>query len=83
METVNSNIFYLFTFWPHPQHVKVPGTGIEPMLSSDPSCCSDDTGSLTCCTTRELLTYFRRMYIYNEEQKKRWKDEMVKTARTF
>ena len=44
-----SFLFFFFFFWPHLRHVEVP--------SSDISCCSDKTGSLTRCATRELLTY--------------------------
>ena len=33
---------------------KFPGKGLNPCHSSDLSHCSDNTGSLTCCTTREL-----------------------------
>ena len=33
---------------------KNPGQRWNPCHSSDPSCCSDNTRSLTCCTTREL-----------------------------
>ena len=31
------------------------GQGWNPCHSSDPNCCSDNPGSLNCCTTRELL----------------------------
>ena len=34
---------------------KFPGQGWDPHHSSDPSLCSDNARSLTCCTTRELL----------------------------
>ena len=39
---------------------KFPGQGLNPCHDRDPSCCSDNMGSLTCCTTRELLpvTFF-------------------------
>ena len=30
------------------------GEGSNPRYSSDPSCCSNVAGSLTCCTTREF-----------------------------
>ena len=42
---------FVFVFWLCPRHAKVPGSGIEPSHSSD------NSGSLTCCTTRELLKY--------------------------
>ena len=32
-----------------------PGQGLNPHQGSDPSCCSDNTGSLICFTTKELL----------------------------
>ena len=34
---------------------KFLGHGLKPCHSSDPGCCSDNAGSLTCCATRELL----------------------------
>ena len=46
-----------FFFWPCLQHVEVwkfPGQGLNPCYSSDPNHCSDNTRSLTCCSTREL-----------------------------
>ena len=33
---------------------KIPGQGLKPCHSSNPSLCSDNTGSLTHCATREL-----------------------------
>ena len=36
---------------------KFLGQGLHPSHSSDPSRCSDNTGSLTCFTTRELLLF--------------------------
>ena len=41
-------------FWPHPQHVQVPGQRSNPFHSSNPNRCNDNPGSLTCCATREL-----------------------------
>ena len=40
-----------------PQHVEVSRPG-KPHHSSDPSPCSNNAGSLTCCTTRELNDEF-------------------------
>ena len=37
---------------------KFPGQGSNPCHRSNPSHCSDNTGSLTCCTTRECLCMF-------------------------
>ena len=34
-----------------------PGQGLNPSHSSDPGHCSDNTGSLTHCATRELLVF--------------------------
>ena len=34
---------------------KIPGQGSNPHHSSNPSCCRDNAGSSTHCTTRELL----------------------------
>ena len=34
------------------------GHGLNLCHSSDPSHCSDNAGSLTCCTTRERLSFF-------------------------
>ena len=34
---------------------KFPGQGSNPCHCNDPSHCSDNAGSLTCCTTREFL----------------------------
>ena len=45
--------FFPFFIWPHPQHVEVPGSGIKPCHSSNPSCGSDNARFLTHCT-REL-----------------------------
>ena len=36
---------------------KFPGQGLNPYHSSDPSCCNDNRGSLTRCTTGELQYY--------------------------
>ena len=36
---------------------KFPGQGLNPRHSNDPSCYSDNVGSLTRCTTREILNY--------------------------
>ena len=44
---------------------KFPGREMNPCHSNDPSHCSDNTGSLTCCTTRELLLLFFSEYLLN------------------
>ena len=47
---------YCFSFLGHtPCMWNFPGQRWKPCHSSDPGCCSDNTGSLTCCATRELL----------------------------
>lgn len=43
-----------FVFLLCPQHWKFPRQGSNPCHSSSPSHCSDSTGSLTGCATREL-----------------------------
>ena len=43
---------FFFFFWPHPQ--KFLCHKIKSSYCSDPSHCSDNAGSLSCCTTREL-----------------------------
>ena len=50
--------FGLFVFWLCLQPMEVPGQGLNLCHSSDPSCCSDNTRSLTRYTTRELLNIF-------------------------
>ena len=40
------------------QNKKFLRQGSNPCQSSDPSCCSDNIGSVTHCTTKELLLYF-------------------------
>ena len=47
-----------FFFLPQQQCVDVPGPGIKPCHTSHLSCCSDNIGSLTCCATRDLLSFF-------------------------
>lgn len=49
---------FFFSFWPHQQHVEAPrpGTGLNPCHSSNPSLCSDSTGSLT--TRKHLKKLF-------------------------
>ena len=49
--------FLLFFFFVGHAHglQKFPDQGLNPHHSSNPRCCSDNTGSLTFCTTRELL----------------------------
>lgn len=49
--------FVLF-FWLHCTMWKFLGQGSNPHHSSNPSCCSDNTGSLTCCATGEILALF-------------------------
>ena len=46
--------FFLLCLW----HVEILRQGTKPIHSSNPSCCSDAAGSLTCYTTRELPIYF-------------------------
>lgn len=43
-------LLLLFSFWLHPWHVE----GTEPKPQQQPEPCSDETGSLTHCTTRGL-----------------------------
>ena len=53
--------FFCFVFFPwlYPWHVEVPGPGIEPIsLQCDLSHSSDNAGSLTWCTAREILGLF-------------------------
>ena len=53
--------FFFSFFWGggHSHGIwKFLGQGSNLSHSSDPSPCSDNTGSLTCCTTRELLSIF-------------------------
>ena len=49
----SSNFF--FSFWPCPQHVEIPRSGIDLHHSSNPSHSNDNARSLTYYTTRELL----------------------------
>ena len=51
---------YMFFFGCTCSTWKFLGQGLSPHHSRDwsPSCCSDNTGSLTCCATRKLLTTF-------------------------
>ena len=53
---------YLFIYCLCPRHVEAPRPGMETgpqqCPSSDPSHCCDNTGSLTHCTTRELLFFY-------------------------
>ena len=52
-----------FFFFGHGHSMwKFPGQGSNPYHISDPSHCSDDTRSLTCCATRELLKYILSKY---------------------
>ena len=44
-----------FFFLVAPAHVEFSGPGIEPAPQQWPELCSDNTRSLTCCITRELL----------------------------
>ena len=46
-------------FWWYSWHVEVPRTRIKPAPQRWPGHCSDNTGSLTRCTTRELLSHCR------------------------
>ena len=55
-------IFHLFFFGCAHGKWKFPGQGSNPWHTSNPSHCSDNTGSLTCCTKRELLDF-----IFNNE----------------
>ena len=45
--------FFFFLAGARPQHVEVLGPGIEPTALSH---CSDNARSLSCCSTRELLS---------------------------
>ena len=53
-KTILAINIYFFSFWPHLQHVEGPGPEIEPVSQQQPSRCSDNARSLTCCATREL-----------------------------
>ena len=48
------SFLFLFFFAPHCGMLKCPAQGLNPSRSSNSSCCSDNTGSLTCCATRDL-----------------------------
>ena len=51
-----SFLFFFFFFCSHICGMwKSQGQASNPHHNSDPSHCSDNTGSLTCCPTRELL----------------------------
>ena len=52
--TVLLMFFFFLFFLVVPWHVDIPGPEIELCHSSDPSCYSDNIGSLTHCTPREL-----------------------------
>ena len=43
---------------------KFPSQGWNLHLSSNLSCCSDNTGSLTLCATRELIDLFIYLITY-------------------
>ena len=54
---LKSPIFlFLFFFWPHNGMNKFPSQRLNLCHSSNLNCCSDNTSSLTCCTTREFLS---------------------------
>ena len=53
---------FFFFFCPHPQHVEVMwsqhgilGQGLNLSHSNNQSHCNDKAGSLTCCSTKEVL----------------------------
>ena len=52
------------------------GQGLNARHSSNLSCCTDNTGSLTCCTTRELQVrlWFKRMTSSSEDLSRRKED---------
>ena len=55
-------IFIAFSIsWLHLQHVEVPDQGSNPCHSSNLSHCSDNTKSLACWDTRELLCMIFRV----------------------
>ena len=47
--------FFSFNFWG--RHIHSMWKGSNPHHCSDPSCCSDHTGSLTCCSMREFQNF--------------------------
>lgn len=58
-------MYFYFFFWPCLWHVEVPRPGIDPCHSSDLSCCSDNTESLTHCATRELPAQLLKVFSWN------------------
>ena len=54
------SILYLCIFGHALSMWKFLGQGLNPHHSSNLGHCSDDTGSLTCCTTRELPIFFSK-----------------------
>ena len=62
--------FFFFFFSVRPETWNFLGQGSNPSHNSDPSCCSENTGSLTCCTTRNSSlilfcnNYFIFLYVY-------------------
>ena len=51
------DLFFFFFFFFGCAHGtwKFPNHGMNPCHSNDPSCCSDNAESLTCCATREPI----------------------------
>ena len=61
-----SNFCCLLVFWPHPQHVEIPGPGIKPEPHSrDLSRGSDNVRFLTRGATRELSS-IKNFYMTQE-----------------
>ena len=48
---------------------KFIGQGLNPHYSSNPGCCSDNAGSLTCCATREhSCLHFLTIFLFLTQQ---------------
>ena len=45
---------WLVGFWLCQQHMEMPWQGMEPAAQQEPSHCSDNSGPLTHCATRQL-----------------------------
>jgi len=68
----------LFYFFGHAQGIrKVPGQGSNPQHSSDLSHCTDNTGSLTRCATREILSVNFRVGLSISTKKKKKKKKII------
>ena len=56
--TIHFFFLFLFLFFGLNHSIwNFPGQGLNPHHSSSPSCCSDNTRSLTHCATKELLPF--------------------------